>query len=541
MRSCWNAVARMLTKARFGRSPIVLFVLSSIFAACGIGLGYLLGCMVLQERAEMVADEFDLRIQSVIKASLHEEYKVLEELKSSPYPFCSDNDLAWMRMQILHADYLNEAARMHDDQMLCSTTLGRLAAGSKRFMPVLILRNQIRVFLNPDPYQRQNLVILGVQKGDGLVLFRPTIQVFFEAAPLHFAISILDEQGQVLRPVFGNLGDPPAWILTQPGRVRWRDAIFATRCEAGFRFCVTASIPVADAMRYGGSGIAVTATFGGILGALIPLLTYCLSSHHRVMAWQLRQAIRDDELQVVYMPVVDLCSRRVIGAEALVRWKDEEGRPVSPDTFVQLAEERGFVNEITKLVVRHVLLEFGGYLKAHPEFCISINATASDFADEEFLLMLTRSLRKAEVAPHSLIIEITESSTARQHVVRDRIRQLREQGFQVHIDDFGTGYSSLAYLHELSVDAIKIDKSFTQAIGTTAVTVTILPQIMAMADALELEVVVEGIETEEQAAYFADLEKPRLAQGWLFGAPVPAHMFTQLYAQQKGLSSQQRG
>ena len=143
--------------------------------------------------------------------------------------------------------------------------------------------------------------------------------------------------------------------------------------------------------------------------------------------------------------------------------------------------------------------------------------------------MLHRSLRKAGVMPQSLIIEITESSTARQEVVRETIRQLRQDGFHVYIDDFGTGYSSLAYLHELSVDAIKIDRSFTQAIGTKAVTVTVLPQIMAMADALRLDVVVEGIETEEQAAYFMDLAKPHRAQGWLFGAPVAAGIFARRY------------
>ena len=113
-------------------------------------------------------------------------------------------------------------------------------------------------------------------------------------------------------------------------------------------------------------------------------------------------------------------------------------------------------------------------------------------------------------------------------MAKETILRLREKGHYVHIDDFGTGYSSLAYLHDLSVDAIKIDKAFTKAIGTDAVTVTILPQILTMADTLGLRVVVEGIETPQQADYFAKAPQPVYAQGWLFGAAVPADSFRQM-------------
>jgi sensor c-di-GMP phosphodiesterase-like protein len=103
----------------------------------------------------------------------------------------------------------------------------------------------------------------------------------------------------------------------------------------------------------------------------------------------------------------------------------------------------------------------------------------------------------------------------------------------VHIDDFGTGYSSLAYLHDLSVDAIKIDRAFTKAIGTESVTVSLLPQILSMAAMLRLQVIVEGIETSEQARYFAASEQPLLAQGWLFGHPVPADLFHLMLAERE--------
>ena len=147
--------------------------------------------------------------------------------------------------------------------------------------------------------------------------------------------------------------------------------------------------------------------------------------------------------------------------------------------------------------------------------------------------MLEEALERAAVPASSLAIEITESSTARHREAIETIVLLRKQGHSVHIDDFGTGYSSLAYLHDLSVDAIKIDRAFTQAIGTEAVTLAILPQILAMAETLNLAVIVEGVETGQQAEYFAAVAQPVFAQGWLFGRPVPAAEFHKLLAEEE--------
>jgi sensor c-di-GMP phosphodiesterase-like protein len=270
----------------------------------------------------------------------------------------------------------------------------------------------------------------------------------------------------------------------------------------------------------------------GILGALLGSLLSLLYRRNKSMEQQLRRAIAKDELRLNYQPIVNLASRRIVGAEALVSWIDEEGVTIGPDVFVKLAEERGFVGEITRLVVRHALRDFGATLRNESEFRLSVNVTAADLSDAGFLPMLDQALKKAAVPSRSLAIEITESSTARHDVAQETIVQLRRRGHSVHIDDFGTGYSSLSYLHELSVDAIKIDRAFTQAIGTGSVMVSILPQIVAITEALNLEMIVEGVETEEQAKYFANASGQTLAQGWLFGRPVPAVEFRGLLAKE---------
>jgi sensor c-di-GMP phosphodiesterase-like protein len=257
-------------------------------------------------------------------------------------------------------------------------------------------------------------------------------------------------------------------------------------------------------------------------GLSLALIFFSLYHHDREMSQQLRRAIRRGDLELVYQPIVDLASGRIVEAEALSRWTDEDGYSVSPEIFVRLAEERGFVGELTEWVMRKSLNDFGQYLRRHPEFRINVNVSASDLADERFLPMRDRCMKEASVAAHSLAIEVTEGSTARSEVAIEAIRKLQQGGHSVQIDDFGTGYSSLAYLKDLAVDTLKIDKAFAQSIGTEGFTEAILLQILAMAEALNLQVIVEGIETVEQAAYFAGKEMPLLGQGWLFGHPTSA-------------------
>jgi sensor c-di-GMP phosphodiesterase-like protein len=253
------------------------------------------------------------------------------------------------------------------------------------------------------------------------------------------------------------------------------------------------------------------------------------------MSQQLRRAIRRDKLRMVYQPIVALGSGRIVEAEALARWTDEDGFAVSPEIFVAIAEEHGFVGELTEMVVRHVLRDFAGVLRSRPEFVLNINVAAADLADPKFLPMLERYLVEAGVSAQSLAIEVTETSTANKQPARDTIHELRRLGHSVQIDDFGTGCSSLAYLKDLAIDTIKIDKAFTLAIGTEAVTVAILPSILAMADSLNLTVIAEGIETVEQACYFAAAKSAVLGQGWFFGHPVAAADFCRILAENQEL------
>jgi len=456
-----------------------------------------------------------------------ESTTALTAMEASRLPFCSEAQISSFRALLLRSDYLRDAGRMRDGRLACSAALGQQVP-STEFKPQFSLPGGARFYRNMTPYQVGNMPLVSIQIGQSFVVLGPYAQKSLATTSMHYAVMLVDQStGR-----FTHMGHDPALntgaVVSANAQARIGDLLYATRCSISAPTCAATYISIPEAMVANRQQTVVGLTLGGLAGAICGLLCSLLYRRTRNMEHQLRRAIRRDQLRMVYQPIVDLSSGRIVGAEALARWTDEEGFAVGPDVFVRLAEQRGFVGKITKLVLRQALRDLGETLRTRPDFRLSVNVTAADLTDPKFLSILDQALRRAEVAPQSLAIEITESCTARQEQAMETIRCLRERGHSVHIDDFGTGYSSLSYLHALSIDAIKIDRAFTQAIGTEAVTLSILPQILAIAKKLNLEVIVEGVETGEQAGYFSGGDKPILAQGWFFGRPVPAAQFDDL-------------
>jgi sensor c-di-GMP phosphodiesterase-like protein len=499
-----------------------------IAAAIGAGGGYLLARAIATAMTETRLEQYAARIVTDGEASSAELRTVLAAVAASPNRPCSNADIGYFRALIFESEYLKDAGRMHNGRIQCSAALGRQERPRAQPEPDFTLQDGTEIYKNLHLYPSSDMTNIALQQGGSFVVFNPLTRMHLEPAPLHITQTVTDSPTQRPGRLLGEPSAASVPTLTAEGVARVGDALYATRCSIRFFNCVTAftsidEVVAANRPRFAGC-IGLCALLGALAGVVISLLYRRNKSPEQ----QLRRAISKDGLRVVYQPIVDLAYRRIVGAEALVRWTDEEGVAVGPDVFVRIAEERGFVGEITRLVLRHALRDFAAVLRSHPDFRLSINVAATDLSDPRFLPMLVRALKKASVPAQSLAIEITESSTARHEVAMKTISRLRKRGFSVHIDDFGTGYSSLAYLHDLSVNAIKIDKAFTQAIGTGSVVVAILPQILAMAQALHLEVIVEGIETELQASYFAAYHRPVLAQGWLFGRPVSAAEFPRL-------------
>jgi diguanylate cyclase (GGDEF)-like protein/PAS domain S-box-containing protein len=235
----------------------------------------------------------------------------------------------------------------------------------------------------------------------------------------------------------------------------------------------------------------------------------------------LRRAIASNDFEVHYQPIVSLTSGMCVGFESLVRWT-RNGEPVSPVSFVPIAEELGLIESLGTWVLQEACRTFADWQRRYPEAnldCITVNVSSRQLVKQNFPRVVEQAVRDTGLRPEDVRVEITETalldSPGEAAIV---LRELRDFGVKVYLDDFGTGYSSLSHLHKLPVDALKIDRSFVNSLllpGRPA----IVESILALARTLNTSVVAEGIESEVQARELERLGCTH-AQGFLFSRPL---------------------
>jgi diguanylate cyclase (GGDEF)-like protein/PAS domain S-box-containing protein len=235
----------------------------------------------------------------------------------------------------------------------------------------------------------------------------------------------------------------------------------------------------------------------------------------------LRHAVDNNDFETHYQPIVSLASGMCVGFESLVRW-NRNGKPVSPATFIPIAEELGLIERLGTRVLEEACRTFANWQRAYPDAgldCITVNVSSRQLMQQNFLSVVDRAVRQAGLPPRALRVEITETALMTNPDEAAKVlSQLRDYGVKIYLDDFGTGYSSLSHLHKLPVDALKIDRSFVLSLLLHD-RPAIVESILALARTLHTSVVAEGIETEVQARELERLGCTH-AQGYLFSRPI---------------------
>ena len=252
----------------------------------------------------------------------------------------------------------------------------------------------------------------------------------------------------------------------------------------------------------------------------------------------LERAIEEGQLRLHYQPVVALDDLRVVGAEALVRWEHPTEGLIAPAEFIPRAEESGLIVPMGRWVLEQACADLARWrLEANwPDrpFRVSVNVSPRQLQSADFLPVLDAVLDRHRVPPGSLMLEITESLLVQESAdVLMRLECLRDRGVLLALDDFGTGYSSLAYLNRFPIQVLKIDRSFVNGMDGDAERVSVLKAINALASALGLRVVAEGIELESQATQLEAMGC-QYGQGYLFGRPRPVDRFVALLPSSAG-------
>ncbi|MDR5854043.1 EAL domain-containing protein [Caballeronia sp. LZ062] len=244
-----------------------------------------------------------------------------------------------------------------------------------------------------------------------------------------------------------------------------------------------------------------------------------------LMKWeqQLRIALTERQLFLVYQPKIDLARRCITGFEALVRWNHPQHGLIPANEFIPVAESTGLIVAVGDFVIHTACAQLAQWQRdGYTGLSLAVNISAVQFWRGDLLETVARAIESSGIPPAKLELEITETVMVEYpELVQEKIVALKRLGVRIALDDFGTGYSSLSYLNRFSVDTLKVDRSFIQAIPEDRSVCVMVSAIINLARSLGLTVVVEGTEREEQIAWLAALG-PVEAQGFLFSRPVPA-------------------
>ena len=241
----------------------------------------------------------------------------------------------------------------------------------------------------------------------------------------------------------------------------------------------------------------------------------------------LRRAIKNKEFVLYYQPQFDLFQKRICGFEALIRWANPKYITESPLKFIEIAEKNDMIGEIGKFVLEAGIIAAKKFERNNIK--ISVNVSPAQLMQSGFVGEVLSLVEKYKAKPKNLVIEITETVMMELYDdVFDKLKMLQSYGFEIHLDDFGTGYSSLLYLNKLPVNAIKIDRGFIIDLDEPT-TQQIVSKVIQMANALDLDIIAEGVEDKKQSN-FIERAGGNIIQGYLISKPVPEEQVEALLA-----------
>lgn len=243
------------------------------------------------------------------------------------------------------------------------------------------------------------------------------------------------------------------------------------------------------------------------------------------MEQNLKSAIENNELSLVYQPIIDVYSHELVGVEAFMRWNSKEHGQVPPNVFIPLAESTGFIHpmgkwafsEAAKMVRRLQDLEF-------KNIYIAVNVSVMQFAQEDFIDIIEQAIQENCISAGSIKIELTETVLIESfEQIKAKIDKIRSLGIKICLDDFGTGYSSINYLTRLPLDVLKLDKSFIAGLANDQKSQKVLENLVCMAHGIGIQVIAEGVETVQQMELVQNLGC-NYVQGYYISRPITKDM-----------------
>lgn len=431
-----------------------------------------------------------------------------------PTQACGPQGLDLMRTIDLRSTMLQAVGWMDGDTMRCSSFSGDRAfeLGPADFVSTNGSQHRVNVSLIDG-----DTSYLAVQAGQ-------TVGIIHRELPLSFVDSIPGLRVSIFswshrRPLVAR-GLIPHELFTKKFTgdtvFRHRGELVAVAKSKRLDIAAIAMVPAGSGADNAARAALLLIPIGIFVGLLLSMLLVYVIRNRLSMSTMIRTALLQRKFHLLYQPIVELGTGRIVGAEALIRWDRGAAGEIPTDRFIDAAEEAGLVPLITAHVFELLVDDARQVLTLMPDFRVSVNLSASDLHRPSILAEVDQLFARSGMRGNNLVIEVTERSLLDIDRAREIIGRLRAMGVRLAIDDFGTGYSSLAYLTQLEADVLKIDKLFVQALGTESATSHVAARIIDMGKDLNLKIVAEGIETKRQERLLKRLGV-QCAQGFLYG------------------------
>lgn len=432
---------------------------------------------------------------------------ILESLNVEGIDDCSNDTLLKMRQAMFASSFIKGIAFVQDGKILCSTGVGKLEHPLIRPAPDFISKNEASVWLDvPIQLTGEETRLIAVQYGSFSAVVSHDVLDHLFAINMPWVLELADS-------LVSNIeGD-----VIASGQARIDDAEFGARdCSEMLSYCLT--IGATEPSFQHEYKLALIGWFViSVLIAIFTALAGCslMCRYHSTEARVMR-GLRSGAFYCLYQPIVELCSGRVIGCEALARYSDADG-DIYPDAFIPLISARQKTWPFTGQIISRVLNDLDAVAGLPPPFKININFFAKDIENGNILELITQTEMSRDGV--QFVLEVTEDEKLSSFESSDVLAELAGNGFQIAVDDFGTGYSNLRQIRDFQCNTLKIDRSFISEMEGGSVRSTLIPHIVDIAGKIGAEVVAEGIENEMQHRALVDVGV-RYGQGYLFGKPM---------------------
>ncbi|MFU0448400.1 EAL domain-containing protein [Pseudocitrobacter faecalis] len=503
-------------------------ILLCVLVALGVfsltlGIGFILQRSENKQQIESYTLRAVTTMEKILR-SLEKERIDLQPLIGKP---CNDN-LLQLRQQVATLKTARSIFLVKDGILYCSSAFGERNIPLRKLQPRLAAST-------PN-------IILTIDRS--LVKGSPVLMQWFPAAQddrngvvIGINIDLVSEM--ILDPfppliTRTSLGIDNAYYMDGVGiseqRLQRKGEMFYSQASRAYPFSIAVSGPSFWTLAL--HELPGRLPLALILSLLFAWITWIATARRMSFSWEINMGIAQREFTLFCQPLMNTRAQRCDGVEILLRWNNPRLGPIAPDVFIPIAEAKNLILPLTRYVLNETAQQLH-YFPADPKFHIGINAAAAHFRDDKLLLADLNNLWFSVNPTVQLTIELTERDAL--HDVNSKLlRELHSKKVQLAIDDFGTGNSSLSWLEKLHPDVLKIDKSFTHAIGTDAVNSTVTDIIIALGQRLNIELVAEGVETPEQANYL-QRHGVHLLQGYLYAPPMPLAEFPQWLAKHNGL------